>query len=393
MKLLQSLRLALGGLLVAGLAACGGGGGGASNGTLRLALTDAPACGYDAVNVTIEKVRVHKSDSAGDADGGWAEIVLNPARRVNLLDLTNGVLDELGQTPLPAGKYTQLRLVLTANSGSNPLANSVVFTDTKAEVALKTPSGQQSGLKTNIDIDIAPNRLADFVLDFDACKSVVYAGTSGQYLLKPVLTMIPRYISGVSGFVNASVLNGTTTVSLQQGGVVIKSTTPRSDGTFLLQPVAPGSYTLVLTGSGRATAVVTSVPVVTDTVTVLNTSGTALNPAVSATGTVNGTVSVTAPLVPEDTLVRAQQILTGGTTIEVAGRFADGLGNYAYLLPVDAPQVAPYVAVPGPLAFTADAGAAGKYTLRASLTGFADKTAILPVLTSGATITTNFTFP
>lgn len=393
MKLLQSLRLALGGLLVAGLAACGGGGGGgAGNGTLRLALTDAPACGYDAVNVTIEKVRVHKSGSAGDADGGWAEIVLNPARRVNLLDLTNGVLDELGQTPLPAGKYTQLRLVLTANSGSNPLANSVVFTDTKAEVALKTPSGQQSGLKTNIDIDIAPNRLADFVLDFDACKSVVYAGTSGQYLLKPVLTMIPRYISGVSGFVNTSVVNGTTTVSLQQGGVIIKSATPRSDGTFLLQPVAPGSYTLVLTGSGRATAVVTSVPVVTDTVTALNTSATALNPAVSATGTVNGTVNGTAPLVL-DTLVRAQQILTGGTTVEVAGRFVDGLGEYAYLLPVDAPQVAPYVAVPGPLVFTADAGAAGQYTLRASLTGFADQTATLPALTSGATITTNFTFP
>lgn len=386
MKLLQNLKLALGGLLVAGLAACGGGGGGASNGTLRLALTDAPACGYDAVNVTIEKVRVHKSDSASDTDGGWAEIVLNPARRVDLLNLTNGVLDELGQTPLPAGKYTQLRLVLAANGGSTPLANSVVLTGTTTELALKTPSGQQSGLKTNIDIDIAPNKLADFVLDFDACKSVVYAGTSGQYLLKPVLTMIPRYISGVSGFVNASIVNGTTTVSLQQGGVAIKSATPRSDGTFLLQPVAPGSYTLVLTGSGRATAVVTSVPVVTDTVTALNTAGTALNPPVSATGTVNGTA-------PLDTLVRAQQILTGGTTVEVAGRFVDGLGNYAYLLPVDAPQVAPYVAVPGPLVFAADAGAAGKYTLRASLTGFADKTAILPVLTSGATITTNFTFP
>lgn len=127
-------------------------------------------------------------------------------------------------------------------------------------------------------------------------------------------------------------------------------------------------------------------PVVTDTVTALNTAGTALNPPVSATGTVNGTA-------PLDTLVRAQQILTGGTTVEVAGRFVDGLGNYSYLLPVDAPQVAPYVAVPGPLVFVADAGAAGKYTLRASLTGFSDKTAMLPVLTSGATITTNFTFP
>ena len=42
-------------LAVAGLAACGGGGGGGASGdgTLRVALTDAPSCGYDHVYVTV----------------------------------------------------------------------------------------------------------------------------------------------------------------------------------------------------------------------------------------------------------------------------------------------------------------------------------------------------
>src|SRR5512146_457573 len=39
------------------LAACGGGGGGTSGtGTLSMSLTDAPACGFDQVNVTITDI-------------------------------------------------------------------------------------------------------------------------------------------------------------------------------------------------------------------------------------------------------------------------------------------------------------------------------------------------
>jgi hypothetical protein len=389
MKLLLNLKLALGGLLVAGLAACGGGGGGggtADSGTLRLALTDAPACGYDEVNVTIQTVRVHQSSSASDTDGGWSEIVLNPAKRVNLLNLQNGVLDELGQTPLPTGKYTQLRLVLADNDSAHPLANSVVPTG-GTEVALKTPSGQQSGVKTNIDIDIAANKMADFVLDFNACKSVVVAGGSGQYLLKPVVTVIPRYISGVTGFVAAPLMNSYTGVSLQQGGVVIKATTPDSTGKFLLQPVAPGSYTLVLTAPGYNTAIVTNVVVASETVTSVNASGTPFNPPASASGTVTGTA-------PADTLVRVLQPLTVGTSVEVAGRFVNSTTlSYSFPLVVNAPLVAPYAVLPSALSFTPDAAAAGKYTLNASLTGFADKTAVLAPLTSGAPIATNFVFP
>ena len=391
MNMLQSFKLAVGGVVLAALAACGGGGGGgtaqvAETGTLKLALTDAPSCGYDSVNITVEKVRVHQSSSAGDSDSGWSEIVLNPSRRINLLNLTNGVLDELGQTPLPTGKYTQLRMILAENTTVNPLANSVKPTGS-AEVALKTPSGQQSGVKTNINIDIAANKLADFVLDFDACKSIVSAGNSGQYLLKPVVTVIPRYISAVLGYVDATLVGGSTSVSVQQNGVVVKATTPDITGKFLLQPVAPGSYTLVLAAPGRTTAIITNVVVATDTVTSVNASGTVLNPPASATGTVNGSASL-------NSFVRALQTLTGGTQAEIAGRFVDGTtGAYSYTLPVNAPLVAPYVAGPGTLVFTADTAVAAKYTLKASLAGFVDKAATLPNLAAGATITTNFTFP
>ena len=205
MNLLQNLKPVLCILALASLTACGGGSSGgvdssgsgsstvngdSDTGTLRLALTDAPACGFDTVFVTIQKVRVHKSSDANDIDGGWSEIVLNPAKKVDLLSLTNGKLEELGQTVLPAGKYTQLRLVLAENNGA-PFANSAKPTG-ESEVALQTPSGQQSGLKTNIDITVAANKTSDFVIDFDACKSIVAAGGSGKYLLKPVLSMTPR---------------------------------------------------------------------------------------------------------------------------------------------------------------------------------------------------------
>lgn len=387
MKLLQNLKFAAGAVLLTGLAACGGGGGDntAGSGTLRLALTDAPSCGYDTVNVTVSKIRVHQSSSADDADAGWSEIVLNPARRVDLLSLTNGVLMELGQIPLPAGKYTQMRLVLADNSTTQPLANSVMPTG-ESEVALKTPSGQQSGVKTNINIDIAENKMADFVLDFDACKSVVRAGGSGQYLLKPVVTVIPRYVSGVQGYVDPALGAGATRVSLQLNGTIVKATVPDSTGKFLLQPVAPGNYTLVMAASGRTSAVVTGVPVVAETVTPVASAASPIALAASASASATGTA-------PADTLVRALQSLAGNT-VEIDGQYVDSVtGAYAFSLPVNAPLVAAYAAAPAPLVFAANTQAAARYTLRASRLGFADKDAVLPVLAAGSSTTTNFTFP
>ncbi|HEY8881559.1 MAG TPA: DUF4382 domain-containing protein [Roseateles sp.] len=396
MKLHQRLVAAVAAAGLTLLAACGGGGGDsgptttANSGTLSLSLTDAPSCGYDHVNVTIQKVRVHQSSTASDTDAGWSDLTLTPAKRVDLLTLTNGVLSSLGQIPLQAGHYSQLRLVLAANDSANPLLNSV-FPTGGSEVALDTPSAVQSGIKLNADITIAANQLADFVLDFDACKSVVAAGASGKYQLKPVISVTPNYVSGVSGYVDASLANGNTSVSVQQDGVVLKATAPDSTGKFLLQPVAPGSYDLVVTAPGRATDVVTGVTVTASTVTVLNASTAALSPPASLSATAAGTV--TTGVNPIDAGVRALQTLTNGHKVEIVNRAVNATtGAYSYALPVGATLVAAFMAPQGTLTFAADASATAKYGLEANAAGVV-KSAGPFTLSAGATTTTNFSFP
>jgi len=380
------------GVLVGLFAACGGGGGiggtGSSDmGTLQVKMTDAPSCGFDAVNISVDRVRVHQSAIATDSDTGWSEIVLNPAKRVDLLSLANGVLADLGQTALPAGTYTQMRLVLAANDASHPLANSVVPTG-GAETALTTPSAQQSGIKLNVDIDVAADKVADVVLDFDACKSVVTRGASGKYNLKPVIAVTPVLSDAglrVVGYVDPLIALGSTMVSVQSGGVPVKSTVPDATGKFTLYPVPTGSYELVVTAAGRVTAVMTGVPVVTTAYTYVNTPALAVLPPVATTRSVSGTVT------PATASVRALQTLTGGPTIEAAWAPVDAsTGTFSTALPIEAPVRTAYTLNPSTLAFTADTGAAAKYALEAASAG-ATKTQSIDA--SAAVPSVTFTFP
>ncbi|QPF75933.1 DUF4382 domain-containing protein [Roseateles sp. DAIF2] len=361
----------LGLFLGVALAACGGGGGDAgepvlNNGTLRVAMTDAPSCGYDAVFVTVQKLRVHGSASAAETDGGWSELLLNPARRVDLLTLTNGVLEELGQLPLPAGRYSQLRLVLAANDAANPMANAVTPSGGTA-IALDTPSGQQSGVKLNAQIDVETGKQADVVLDFDACKSVVKRGNSGRYNLQPVIRVLPRLSDAgarVVGYVEASLANSDTRVSVQQAGVPVKSTWPDANGRFVLYPLPSGSYELVLAAPGRATAVLSGVPVVAATPTEVNGAGAPIALAASSEREIGGT------LTPASAGLRALQTLGGAITVEVAWAsvLADS-GAYTLRLPVAAPRLAAYAPNAAALNFQPDAAAAAKYRLEASSNG------------------------
>lgn len=377
------------------LAACGGGGNGgisgtgATNGTLRLSLTDAPSCGYASVKVTVQKVRVHQSATAVDGDGGWSEVVLSPARRIDLTTLTNGVLEELGETTLPGGRYTQLRLVLAENDAATPLANAVTPVGA-TETALSTPSATQSGLKLNVDITVTPEQRADFVIDFDVCKSVVKRGNSGQYNLKPVLTVTPRLSDAgmrVVGWVSPALIGGDTGVSLQANGNAVKATPPDATGRFVLYPVPAGTYDLVVTATGRVTAVMTGVPVVTTAYTYVNSETVPIAPAAAA----SAARSVTGTVNPATATVRALQTLTGGTRIEAAWAPVDALnGAFGFSLPVDPPVKTAYTLNPTVLNWTADTAVAGRYTVEANSAGVLKP---LDINTSAVVPPLSFVFP
>ncbi|MFS2136051.1 DUF4382 domain-containing protein [Duganella sp. Dugasp56] len=376
-------------LSLSGLSACGGGGGSSGDtappvtmGTLAVSMTDAPSCGFDAVNVTVNKVRVNQSSSASDTDAGWTDITLNPARKINLLTLTNGTLEALGQTALTAGHYTQLRLVLDPNTG-NGLANSVVVSGSTTEQSLDTPSAVQSGIKLINAFDVAAGQRVDLVLDFDACKSIVTKG-NGKYALKPVVKVIPTTLNGIGGFVSTALLASHVMVSAQQSGAIVSATTPNpTTGEFALSRLPLGNYDVVVTADSRAAAVVGTVPVTSTSATVaISTAAAPITLPATATGSIGGTVTLTPASSTATAYVAAKQSFVAGPTVTIKYQGADlASGSYTLSgLPVGAPQYAVYSATL-PLQFASAATVlpgAGKYMVEASAEGYT--TASLPLV-------------
>lgn len=374
-------------LLTALLAACGGGGSSDVSGTLRLAMTDAPACGYEHVYVTVTKIRVHQSASATGApnEAGWAELVI-PPQRIDLLSLTNGVLQELGSLPLPAGNYQQIRLVLSDAA----MANALVPSGSNTEIALTTPSAQQSGYKLQAHFDVAAGQVVDMVLDFDACKSIVRAGNSGRYNLKPVVSVIKRVTTAIEGYVNPAIA-ANVVVSTRDPDNQLRATVPNATtGKFTLAYLPENtSYTVVIAGQDLTTAAITGVPVsLATSVTALNTAATAINLPPSASGTVGGLVRDSANTLLTSATVLARQTLGNGQSVDIAFAGVDLVtALYDLTLPVAAPLRAPYVAG-GPLVFTADLAAAGQYGIFGAAPGYTGQsTAPALTLTGGAVVT------
>ncbi len=180
-------------LFILMFAACGSGESSSSTGTLSLSLTDATTYEYNAVYVTIKEVQVHKD---GDEDSNW-KVVVSPNKTYNLLELVNGIREELGITELETCHYTQMRLIIGNDhdndinilSESHKYANYIVDHDNYYH-ELKIPSGFQSGVKIVHGFDINQNQTTELILDFDASRSIVKAGKSEQWLLKPTIKVL-----------------------------------------------------------------------------------------------------------------------------------------------------------------------------------------------------------
>jgi len=234
MKVWKYLSLVLIGFLAVTLTSCGGSSdGGGSTGQLSLELTDAPG-DYKAVYVTITEIQVHRSDTE---EGTW-QTILTPNATYNLLDLRDGKTASLGVANLPIGTYTQLRLILAETNGDSsknilgedhPYANYVIEDiDGSPYHELKVPSGYTSGIKLVHTFEIESDRPRGLVLDFDASRSVVKAGNSGQWLLKPTIKIIDTvYFALLTGLVTTS--TGPVVPDGPIGGATVSAQTYNAD--------------------------------------------------------------------------------------------------------------------------------------------------------------------
>ena len=295
----------------------GGGSGSVGTGTLSLSLTDNSTAEYRAVYITIKNVEVHLGGNE-NSSSSWLTVDLpidpdtgHPKERLtlNLLELVNGVREDLGIAVLETGHYTQMRLIIdrfpddTINilSQNHPYANYVIDQSNPQNVyELKIPSGFQTGVKIVGGFDINTDQTNELILDFDASHSVVQAGNSGNWLLKPTIkitsledfSIINGTVDGSDAIegalVSAQIFNGGTTEEKDDDELIIQAATiTDSNGEYSLF-VAPGTYNLVVYAEAK----------VPDFRKVSTTEGAELEePAFtlgnSDTGTVSGSVTIT----------------------------------------------------------------------------------------------------
>jgi len=244
------------------MAACGGGSGGSSSisgetGTLYLSLADATTDEYQAVYVTIKEVWVHMGGNEKN-DRNW-EVVASPDETYELLDLVNGVREELGISELLTGHYTQMRLIIgdAPDNGINIFSESHLHANYIIDGAgiyheLKVPSGLQTGIKIVNGFDINANETTELILDFDAMRSVVKAGSGDKWLLKPCIKVLDtRDDSIVRGAVAG--IAGETEAVLERVLVSAQTYDPNADDvnqvliqTSTLTDVYEGEYSIFI---------------------------------------------------------------------------------------------------------------------------------------------------
>jgi hypothetical protein len=193
------------------------------NARLEVRLTDAPG-DYDEVNVDIQGVQVHSES------GGWRSLEIESGV-YNLLELTNGLDVLLGAVELPAGRVSQIRLILGDN-------NTLKIGEETFDLA--TPSAQQSGLKLNVQANLTEGITYTILLDFDAARSIVETG-NGSYILKPVIRAISQATSGaIKGSV--SIPESSPAVYAIVGTDTVGTSFADETGKFLIKGVPAGTY-------------------------------------------------------------------------------------------------------------------------------------------------------
>jgi len=177
------------------LAACGSSPGAPSSApSLTVMLKDSPYSDAKALLVTFSDVSAHVTGSNVSGGGDWTTLPFTgggASRTCDLKKLTTAQ-DILGSGSLAAGRYTQIRLVVSSaalyfdNASSGAACAPAMSAPAGRNAAVTIPSGE---VKLNREFDVASNGGTTILVDFDGDKSVNDTG-NGTYKMTPVMTVV-----------------------------------------------------------------------------------------------------------------------------------------------------------------------------------------------------------
>lgn len=232
------------------------------NGRASFYLTDGP---LEAGNVSEVVISISKVEVFGPE--GWTTVKeYKSPQAINLLDFQGGETFFLDEREMVSGLYDQIRLGLSSSltSGSENPAHYIKFNDESIE-EITIPSGAQTGYKVVGDFTIPDGGVTSIVIDFDVRKSVVKAGNSGKFILKPTLRLIEdANVGAIGGTINGEFDGNLVVYAYDDGEYDENELEPNADGLMFANAVtnsnvdAEGNYNLAFLPSGNYDLVIAS---------------------------------------------------------------------------------------------------------------------------------------
>lgn len=230
---------------------------------LSVTITDDPfdISFVESATVTITKIELRK---AGDESGNPFMVITDKPVIVDLIDLRNGIKDELVNLEIPAGQYDLVRIYVDEAS--------LKIKDQADAFHLKVPGGQQTGIKVFISpaIIVAGGLTSELLIDFDLSKSFVMRGNMSHsagvngFIFKPCIRAINNTTAGrVEGLVKdtlaAPIPNAK--VWLMRDTIVATAFADPA-GHYALIGIPAGTYSVLATQTGYDTASAAGVVVI-----------------------------------------------------------------------------------------------------------------------------------
>lgn len=193
---------------------------------LKIKITDAPFP-LDTIanaNITIEKITLHKADmdtsimseNNGDSTRGSFITVFEGEKETNLMDLQNGITEDLADIDVDPGTYDQVRVYISM---------AMIELNGGATYDLKIPSASTSGLKIFImpALQLDGGTSGELLIDFDLSRSLIPKGNTKHFQgfnFKPVIRAVNN--SNVSTGDIEGIITDSADVALENASVWIE---------------------------------------------------------------------------------------------------------------------------------------------------------------------------